>query len=59
MPKVSLKRRPDAATGLFHGGTAQWACLLAYSGAADDKWTNTRSASWSGQFSSLYNVTLE
>lgn len=42
VPKVGLVLKPDATLGLFHGGMAGWACLLARSGVTDDEWTGWR-----------------
>lgn len=46
VPKVRLTLRPDATVGLFHGGMAEWACLLACSRVTDDEWMNSRTVCW-------------
>lgn len=46
-----LKRRPDAAVGYFMGERLNRPVCWLAPGATDDEWTNSRTVSWSEEFS--------
>lgn len=58
VPKVGLVLKPDVTAGLFHGGTAEWACLPARSRVTDDEWTGSGTCVGVACFPGLRSVTL-